>query len=435
MIKNKTQLNTSPLRRDALKILEAGYDAICIERLIKRRVKCSGGKLSIGHIGKTHKINLSAYMRVHVIGFGKGSYRAVLGIVDILGKHCTSATVLDVKTSSYLSSSTSHIKTFFGTHPKPSLANVKATQYIVRLLETASEKDLIVFFVGGGGSSLLCGSRDEFLKGSKIFDSLTQKGATIKELNTVRKHLSSVKGGGLAYFAYPASSVSLIVSDVCGNDLSVIASGPTVYDTTTIQDAKKILKKYGVRISGLEFIETQKNKKYFRKTQQLLFACNQDALNAMSKQARTLGYRPRIVSLAYEGDAHKVFAPLFRNIKKGEVLLLGGETTVKLSKRPERGGRNQEAVLAAVADAYEAKTVLSDALVVSVGSDGYDNTPVAGALADEQTLKNVIAKGIKPKEYLAKNGSYAFFKKVGGHIEVERMSFNVSDLMMVVKRG
>lgn len=443
MIKNKKKLNSTSLRKDALAILDAGYHAINIEYLIQRRVKRSGSKLAIRHFGEDLLVNLSDFDRVHIVGFGKGSYRAVSGIADVLGKYCTSATALDVKNAvpnlssptSHLSSLAPHVKVFFGTHPKPSLPNVRATQYIVRLLETTGERDLILFFVGGGGSSLLCGSEDELRASVNIFDRLTQKGATIKELNTVRKHLSPVKGGGLAYFAYPSELISLVVSDVCGNDLSVIASGPTVCDPTTIQDAKRVLKKYGILYGKLKFVHTPCDKKYFERSTHILFACNQDALEAMREKARVLGYHPRIISLAQEGDAHALFTPLLKKIKKGEMFLLGGETTVQLSKKHGKGGRNQEAVLAAVAGAYEGRSSLAGALVTSVASDGYDNTPVAGALADEKTMRVVIAKGVDPKKYLAKNDSYAFFKKVGGHIEVERTAFNVSDVMMVIKKG
>lgn len=433
MIKNSSQLNITSLRKDALSIIDAGYQAIAIEKLVTKRFLRKNKKLSIAHGTKKATVSLHQYRRVHVIGFGKGSHAAVSVMADVLGEFLTQAIALDTKSSSRPTKPNRKVKIFFGTHPKPSAANVRATQHIVRALETLNEEDLVIFFVGGGGSSLLCGSADEMKASTKIFDTLTKRGASIHDLNIVRKHLSPVKGGALARAAYPATSFSLIVSDVCGNDFGTIASGPTVFDTTTVRDAQRVLKKFNVPLRGLLLEETPKEKKYFHKTTALLFACNQDALEAMSKQARFLGYRPRTISLAYEGNAHNVFEPLLQNVRMGEVLLLGGETTVTMTSAQGKGGRNQEAVLAAIQNAQEAKVSLVNALVASFGSDGYDNTPVAGALADRKTMQTIITKKVNPKTYLSKHNSYAFFKKIGGHIIVERKAFNVSDFMLVMK--
>jgi len=433
MIKNKKQLSTSSLRKDAVAIIDAGYEAIHIEKLIKRRMKLRGRALFVEHLGDRQSISLPQFKRVALVGFGKGAYTAISTMADILGRSVSLALALDVKNFCRPSRPNKKVRVFFGTHPKPSHGNVRATQEIVRMLETLEEEDLVIFYVGGGGSSLLCGSGDEMDASSKVFDVLTSKGVNIADMNVVRKHLSSVKGGWLSYFAYPATVLSLIVSDVCGNDFSTIASGPTVHDPTTIADAKKILKTHNVSSRGVMFVETPKDRRYFKNTTNVLFACNQDALGAMMAKSRSLGYRTRLVSLAYEGDAHTMFAPLLKKIKKGEALLLGGETTVHLSKKHGRGGRNQEAVLAAVASAYEGNSDLSHSLVASVGSDGYDNTPVAGALADAQTMRALIGANIDPIQYLSSNDSYAFFKKVGGHIEAYPHSFNVSDLMVVMR--
>ncbi len=432
-IVNRSFSATHPLRKDALTIFEAGYRAVDIETLTRRRVRMRGNVLSVSDVARTYRIDLSGIGRLWVIGFGKGSHAAVSVIAGVAGKKLTGAIALDVRNSSGFLRPSRRVKVFLGTHPRSSSANIRATRYIVRTLETLQESDLVVFVIGGGGSSLLCGSDDERVRCSTVFDVLTRKGASIKELNTVRKHLSAVKGGGLAYITYPARSVSLIVSDVCGNDFSTIASGPTVYDPTSVADAQAVLRRYDIPYRKLRFIETPKNKKYFTRASHFLLACNEDALVAMQAKARSLGYRSSIVSLVWEGDAHRVFGSLVRRIGRGEALLIGGETTVKLSKKSGRGGRNQEAVLAAVAQACEGKLSLSGTLVASVSSDGWDNTPVAGALADSETVKNIIARNIDPRPYLSSNNSFAFFKKAGGHVIVKRRAFNVSDLMLVIK--
>ena len=181
-------------------------------------------------------------------------------------------------------------------------------------------------------------------------------------------------------------------------------------------------------------IETPKNKKYFKKAKYLLFACNEDAVLAMKKRARSLGYGAKIISLAHQGEAQELFAPLVKKIGKREILLLAGETMVKIRGRG-KGGRNQEAVLAAVAKASVGQLKFRDTLISSFSSDSYDNTPVAGALADEKTLEILKKRKINPVKFLRNNDSYNFFRKVGGQIVAERRAFNVSDLMMVIRNG
>jgi len=432
MILNKKELATSQLRKDALAVIEAGYKAIDIETLTRKRLNISGSKLCISDSVCKENIDLTGVKRLWVIGFGKGSYSAVSTTADILGKKMTGAIALDTKTSCKPTRPNKRVKVFWGTHPTPSRANVLATQHIVRTVETLGEDDLILYFVGGGGSSLLCGSFDELTYASGVFSKLTQKGASINEINTVRKHLSTVKGGGLAYFTYPARFASLIVSDVCGNDFGTIASGPTVPDRTTIVNAKKVLKKYKISFSGFTFIQTPQDKKYFKRGMSFLLACNQDALMAMIKQARKRGYKASLVSLAYEGEAQKMFLPLFSKMSSKRAFVLGGETTVTLGKKSGKGGRNQEAVLGAVVGAFLGKVDLAHTLVASFASDGFDNVSVGGALADGATMRIVLEKDVDPGKFLAGHDSFSFFKKVGGHVIVERRSFNVSDLSFII---
>jgi glycerate-2-kinase len=433
-ILNKKELAVTPLRKDACAILEAGYNAIEIAPLVRRRMNRDKDILHIHSHDEDYDILLSDASRVVVIGFGKGSYTAVTEIAHILGPYAKECIALDVKASCRPKKLHKDVRVFWGTHPTPSAANVRATNHIMDVAASLGEDDVVLYVVAGGGSSLLCGSVDEMEGGKKVFSLLTRKGASIAELNVVRKHLSIVKGGGLAKFSFPARAVSLIVSDVCGNDFGTIASGPTVYDNNTIDDALAVLKKYRVPAKGLVFVETPKEKKFFTVTKALLFACNQDAVMAMQEKARELGYVAKVISLALEKEAKELFSPMLEKVKKGQALIGGGESTVTLSGTPGNGGRNQEAVLAAIVDAYDGEVILADTVVASIASDGYDNTSVAGAIADDVLMREIVSGDINPTPYLAGHNAYPFFKKIGGHVCVERKHFNVSDLFLVIKK-
>lgn len=430
---NKKNLSSSKLRKDAFDIIESGYRAIDIEPFIKNNIKFSNNVFSFVSNNKTQKINLKNIKRVFVVGFGKGSYVAVSSITRLLGKRAFESYAIDVKGSPVPSKKNKKVNVFYGTHPKPSINNVRATKKIVELVKRANKDDFIIYFIAGGGSSLLCGSSDERKYCSSVFDVLTKSGAPIQDLNTVRKHISNIKGGWLAYHSYPAKSLSLIASDVYGNDLSIIASGPTVFDKTTKKDAERILKKYKISSKFVKLEETPKDKKYFYNAKSFLFVSNMDILSAMNKKAIDLGYDSKIVSTSYSGEAKDVLSPLVKKIKKGSVLLAGGEATVTLKKRFGKGGRNQESVLGVLSDSYNTKINLSGTFASSFASDGYDNTPISGAFADSKVMKISLDKNVNIDLYLKEHNSYAFFKKIGSFFEVKRCSFNVSDIMIVIK--
>jgi len=374
---------------------------------------------------------------------------------------------------SKVKSQKSKVKSFVGTHPLPSKQNVKATQKIIRLVKNLKKDDLLITFICGGGSALLCASEKELKYSVLATKLLTQAGADIKELNTVRKHLSEIKGGGLAKMAYPATVVSLIVSDVptANNDLSMVASGPTVYDKTTKKDAVKVIKKYLPRESAYKSAlvralkETPKNKKYFKRVKNILFLSNHEPIFAMARKAKELGFKPKIYSLKIKGEAKNVLIPLIKNLKDKGVILAGGETTVTLknpklktqnSKQTQnsklktqnfyKGGRNMEAVLAALtwisADCYadkrgynQRKSASRSAkiCVLAIASDGRDNTEAAGAIADDSTLKKAKKLKLNPQEFLTNHNSFHFFKKTGDLIFIKPKTFNVADFMIILK--
>jgi glycerate 2-kinase len=438
LITNFRNLARNPLRRKALLIAEAGYEAIKIEKNVKEKIKISEQVLTING----RKINLSNFRRVFLVGIGKGSTLASAALAKILGKRLTAGIALDVQRPS-IKHQVSSIKFLTGTHPLPSPRNIKATREIVKLAKSLKKDDLLITFICGGGSALACASKTELRASQIVFKELTKKGADIFEINTIRKHLSEIKGGGLAKLVYPATLISLIVSDVPGNNLSMVASGPTFFDRTTKKDAEKVLKKYSFNLKKFNLIETPKDKKYFKKAKNVFFVSNKDAVLTMAKKAKFLGFKPKICSSAIRGEADHALLPLIKRAKKGTAILAAGETTVSLDNRPVgKGGRNTEAVLGAISNFSRFARSGTDRqfpiskklIVVAFATDGRDNTEAAGAIADFSTLEKAKKLKLNPKKFLDQNNSFNFFKKTGDLIFSQKKSFNVSDLMIVLRQ-
>lgn len=431
IITNLKNLATNPLRKTALAIAEAGLDAIDIQKAIDQRIKLKNNKLSILGAMLEHSIDLNDYKKIFLIGIGKGSALTCVALAKILDEKLTIGIALDVQKPK-LKIRNFKLEILTGSHPLPSPQNVIATQKIIELAKNAGENDLIISFICGGGSALFCGSKSELNASQTIFKELTKKGADILELNTIRKHLSEVKGGNLAKIAYPAKMISLIVSDVLGNDLSMVASGPTVFDKTTKRGAEKIIEKYQVLNSEYQVLETPKDKKYFKKVKNILFLSNREPVLAMREKAKKLGFKTKIYSLKLKGEAKNALLQLIKTAKIGEAVLAAGETTVSFENpkfqtpNPKlgKGGRNQEAVLGALVQAQ-------DTILLSFSSDGHDNTEAAGAIGDFSTIEK--AKKLNPKKFLENHDSFNFFKKTNDLIFIEPKTFNVSDLMLILK--
>lgn len=422
-IQNFEELATTPLRKDALTILEAGYAAINPRDLIKSKIALTGDELCIADETYT----CSSYERIFFIGIGKCGIDAAAAFEEILGERITDGIVLDVRPITL-----PHIRSFVGTHPYPSPANVSATEGIVHMLQGVTERDLVIILISGGGSSLLCLPNEMDCDTLAHFTKLLmERGAGIHELNTVRKHLSRIHGGNLAKLCYPAKVASFILSDVPGNDISFIASGPTVLDTTTISDAEAVLRKYNL-INECQSVsctleETPKEQKYFENVSNILLMTNRDALAAMQRSAEGLGYHARILTDTLTGEARESGTPLIHEAKtEHECVLAAGETTVTVPK-PGKGGRNQEMVLGALDS-------LPDNLVfIAAASDGWDNSDVAGAIADRALFLSTVDKSLDTHDYLRDNKSYTFFETVGGHIKTGRTGSNVADLFIVLR--
>lgn len=423
VIKNAATLGATPLRQDALAILEAGYRAIMTKDVMRTEFVVDGQTLRVdGQV-----FSLTAYERIFFVGIGKCALDAGEVVEEKLGAWLTDGIILDVR-GAPLQKLRSHV----GTHPFPSHANMEVTESIAELLESLTARDLLIVVVSGGGSALLCLPHDITCEtAALIAKTLMEKGASIAELNTVRKHTSDIQGGQFAKKAAPATIVSLIFSDVPGDDISMVASGPTVLDTTTVDDARRILDKYDIlklcNLPACDLTETPKEPEYFEHVHNILLVTNERGLAAMKHEAERRGYAARIEDTALQGEAYEVGKRLVRGAREAKTCkLYGGETTVTLKKEGGKGGRCQEAVLGALTEMPEG--------IVFIGatSDGWDNTPSAGAVGDAETLTRAHELGLDPEAAHVASAAYAFFEKVGAHIETGRTGANVSDWYFIL---
>lgn len=412
---------TTPERKKVLEIINSGLESIQPDEVMKKNFSLEDNILRISH--KTY--DLTQYERVFLIGFGKGSAGISKRIEAILTDRLNDGYVIDTTGEEF-----QKIHFTQGTHPLPSAANHDFTQQLLVKFAHLNEKDLVLVIICGGGSAMLTHPvRITVDQLKEVNNALLHSGADIMEMNTIRKHLDSVKGGGLAKALHPAYTVSLIFSDVPGNDLSFIASGPTVEDKTTIEDAKKLIEQYNLQ-ENLPFleaalIETPKEQEIFSTVHNAIILSNHTALDAMKDKALQLGLNVNTFSDHVQGFADEVALKLLSETKPNTLLLAAGETTVKVSGKGI-GGRNQELVLNALSH-------LDGALIASIDSDGWDNTAHAGAMGDESTLKKARERGISPEEYIKENNSFVFFETVGDGVITDRLASNVSDMMIVLR--
>jgi len=421
-IKSFKKLAVSEERKKLLNIIEAGLEAIDTKKAITNALKIEKGKLLIYN----HSFSLKNAEKIVVVGIGKCSLEAGAVLEKKLGKRLTGGIVLDVHEGEL-----KKIQTYTGDHPLMSPRNIDATKKIIELLSGLTEKDLVIFVISGGGSALLCQPKNfTCFQESSVVDALMHSGADIYETNTVRKHLSLARGGFLAKYAYPARVVSLIFSDVIGDNLEFIASGPTVKDTTTLDQAKMVLDKYKIYekigLTPLNLIETPKDNKYFERVKNILFVSNQTALDAMSEKSLELGYMPRICRNNLSGEAKDVAKQIIDELSKenlGTVLLYGGETTVKIKGRG-KGGRNQEMSLSGL------RYIKDNQLLISVASDGRDNSENAGGICDIITKEKAKKLNLDIEKYLKNNNSYEFFDKTGDYLKTGDTGSNVADIIV-----
>jgi hydroxypyruvate reductase len=435
------------LRQDAMTIFRSALAAVDPEEAVRRHLRFENGVLAVEGRG----YDLNACERILVAGAGKAVAPMAKALEDMLGDRIT-AGLLVVKDGHGLPLKKICIQE--ASHPVPDERGVAGTLGILKLLEGAGERDLVICLISGGGSALLIAPSEGIGLADKqaTTKNLLACGATIHEINTIRKHLSRAKGGQLARAAHPATVLSLILSDVVGDDLDVIGSGPTVPDRSSFQDTLDIFKRYeiwnripdSVRrrvIQGAQgdLPETPKpGDPAFERCSQVLVGSCLRALTAAAHTAQRIGYPGLILSSKMEGEAREVakaFSAIGKEIlssaqpvKPPACILIGGETTVTL-QGDGRGGRNQEFVLAGAI----ALDGLDSIVLLAGGTDGTDGpTDAAGALADGLTLRRARSLGMDPHAFLKRSDSYHFFKPLGDLIVTGPTRTNVMDVYMLL---
>ncbi|MEW5866592.1 MAG: glycerate kinase [Bacillota bacterium] len=435
------------LQSDAREIFRRALEAVDPYVAVKTHLSRDRDLLRVG--GRTY--DLRKIQRVLVVGAGKASGRMALAVEEILGDR-VSAGLVNVKYGH--TDALRMVRLREAGHPVPDQAGLEGALEILDLVRTAGKDDLVLCLVSGGGSSLLplpCPGISLSAK-QETTQVLLACGATIHEINAVRKHISLIKGGGLARAAAPAQVISLILSDVIGDDLDVIASGPTVPDTSTFAEALEVLKRYDVvdRVPGPVLLyleagargdapETPKpGDPAFTNVANVIVASNAIAVETAAREAAARGYRPLVLSSFVQGEARevgRVFAAIAREIcasgrpiDRPACVVAGGETTVTL-RGNGAGGRSQELALAAAIDLDG----LDEMVLLAAGTDGTDGpTDAAGAIVDGNTLSRARQVGLSARSYLANNDSYRFFKTLGGLVMTGPTRTNVMDLVIIL---
>ncbi len=442
------------MRSEAQEIFKSGLAAVDPYAAVKRFVHLEGGRLILGMEGASQQeLDLTRYDRIALVGAGKATAPMAKAIEALCGERLQKGIVVLKYGFTQELAVTEMIE---AGHPVPDQNGVDGTAKILDFLKAAGEKDLIFSLISGGGSALLCQPAGGITVAQKqaITSSLLACGATIDEMNAVRKHISEAKGGQMARAAAPATVVNLMLSDVVGDKMDVIASGPFVPDTSTYNDVQGIFTKYDLKDipapiqerirAGMEgrIPETPKEgDQVFRSVYNLIVGSNILALEAARTKAEGLGYQTLILSSMVEGETREV-ALVHTAIAK-EVLktahplsppaciISGGETTVTLRGKG-LGGRNQEFCLAAALDMADLPPRV---VVLSGGTDGNDGpTDAAGAVVDPLTVSRGKAAGMEAAAYLGKNDAYHFFEKTHDLLMTGPTNTNVMDARLVLVR-
>lgn len=442
----RAQLNRRG-RKLALESLEAALNAVDPKQMIKSRVVLCGSVLKVGG----HSFNLERLKSVYVVGGGKASGSMAEALEIILGSRISDGLV---NVPHGTKNKTDKIKLQGASHPFPDEAGVDGTRIMLDMVEHADRSDLIICLISGGGSSLMPLPRGPISLTDKkeMTQALLRSGATINEVNTVRKHISNFKGGWLAKKAYPATVLNLILSDVVGDPLDFIASGPTVPDSTTFSDAVEVLKKYDLWSSSPATIrkvlsdgekgvipETPKaDDEVFKRVYNVVVGNNRSSSLAACGQLRSESLNRLLLTASLEGEARQVgvvLASIAREVsvsgnpvKRPAGIVAGGETTVTVTGKG-LGGRNQELALAAAFNLKE----LDGTVLASLSTDGIDGpTDAAGAIVDGETVMRAVKMGLAPEKFLAENNSYRFFSGLGDLIFTGPTGTNVNDVSVIV---
>lgn len=444
----------TPVREELLMMMQAALDAVDPFKAVKRVLQRQGEALHVqGSASLT--LSLPTFERIVVIGAGKAAAPMAQAVEAVLGEWLTGGMVV-VKYDHLAALSTVELRE--AAHPVPDEAGLAAGEAILTLAEQLTERDLVLCLLSGGGSALL-----EALPAPLTLSdlqattaALLASGATINEINALRKHLSRLKGGQLARAVAPATLITLVLSDVVGSPLDVIASGPTVADHSTWTDVANIMTRYDLTMTlplsvqkriaaGLAgtIPDTPKpNDPLFSTTSVIIVGDNAQAAAAAQQKAQQLGYQSMIFSTSVQGEAREVANVLVALGLETQsfthpytvpaCLIFGGETTVTF-KHPQaligRGGRNQELALAAALSLANHPGITIGALATD-GTDG--PTDSAGAIVDHSTLSRAIAHSFSPREHLTYHNAYPLLDAIGDLLRSGPTNTNVNDLLFVI---
>jgi hydroxypyruvate reductase len=440
------------MRRMAKTIFLKALSAVNPSIILKDRIRIEKDYLRIKideNLEKT--FNLNTFHKIFVVGTGKASNSMALAIEEIFGNRITKG-LITTKYGHLLPLKKTEI--IEAGHPLPDQNGYEGAKKIQNLLKESGPNDLVIFLLSGGGSALLpfpaegIGLKEK----QEVTQLLLDCGADIKEINTIRKHISKMKGGWLAQWAYPSTVIGFILSDVVGDQLDAIGSGPTVPDPTTFGEAWEILKKYDLLneispsiqkylqlgIKGKREETPKPGDAVFEKVYNSLIGSNILALRVAEKEASSLGFNTLILSSSIEGETreaarfHSAIAKEVISsgnpIPKPACILSGGETTVTI-KGNGLGGRNQEFALAGAIEINGIEKVV----LLSGGTDGTDGpTDATGAVADHTTVPRAKSMGLDPKAHLENNDAYPFFKKLGDLLITGPTHTNVMDVRILL---
>lgn len=432
------------------RVVRASLDAVDPYHAVLRALDLQGVQLVVDDVA----YDLGSIERVRVVSIGKAAGLMAKAAVDVFGDKLTAGIAVQKMEIDQINLDLpASIQVLQGNHPVPGEGSLAAGAAVLAFLDGSTERDLVLFLISGGGSALVTHpyegiSLDDL---QDLTRSLLACGAQIDEINTIRKHLDGVKGGGLAGAAFPARILTLVLSDVVGNPLDMIASGPTVADPTTYGDANAILGKYqlwekvpesiaAVLKAGLagERSETlKKGSACFENAQVLIVGSNYQAACAGMTAAQEEGMNAQILTTFLQGDAFnagRFLGSLLRQVSEtGQpfsrpvCLIAGGETTVVVEGNG-LGGRNLEVALGAVAEIAG----LEHVALVTLATDGEDGpTDAAGAVVTGQTLPEAIKKGMKVEMYRLNSDSYHYFDALGALIKIGSTGTNVNDLVFL----
>ncbi len=447
LVKNGVSDLNKRARRLVLESLEYALNAVDPKRLMETKLFLRNSSLEVDGFS----FDLEKFGDIFVVGGGKASGLMAEALEQKLGTYITNGLVNVPKGGKY---KTEKIKLCEANHPIPDRAGVTGTRRMLQIAEEARKGDLMICLISGGGSSLMPLPRGEISLEdvSRITDALLKSGATINEINTVRKHISDFKGGWLAEKAYPAAVLNLILSDVVGDPLDSIASGPTVPDTTTFGDAVKALKKHHLwketpasirKIlsqgqKGLVPETPKRDSKAFEEVRNIVIGNNRCATLAACESLKSSGLNTFMLTSTLEGEARHIGTMLAsiahevitsgHPIPKPAGIVAGGETTVTVTGKG-RGGRNQEIGLAAMSKMDK----LDGVVLASLTTDGVDGpTDAAGAIVDGKTMSKALKINLNHERFLAENDSYHFFSELEDLIFTGATGTNVNDVSVIV---